>query len=221
MSAQAPILVCPLQFERRCLLKTGLGNSYTIETCGPGREGVARWVGAHRNPGRPVVMVGLAGSLVKDHAVGDVVEVEAVVAAGGKRIETNWALPEELGTPRVRATSKTRAITSRPGKRSLHAVTTADIVDMESQAFAEHAVDLGWEFGIVRAISDGLDDPLPPGCDNWVDHKGRAAPLAIASSIMRSPTVVRRMRSMQKDGEHAMFAVAQVFERARFAEQPA
>ena len=147
MSAPAPILVCPLHFERRLLLKCGLEDSFRIETCGPGREGVARWIGANRRPEGPVVLVGLAGALVEGLAVGDVLDVDVVLAAGGKHIETTWAMPESLEIPRVQVTSKSRSVTSHEGKRSLQSITKAQIVDLESLAFAELAQDLGWEFG--------------------------------------------------------------------------
>lgn len=193
-------------------MRCGLGNSFPIETCGPGREGVARWIGRNRKPERPVLLVGLAGALVDGIAIGDVFEADAVLAAGGKRIETTWRLPRSLNVPMTQVTSKTRAVTSRPAKRALHAVTNAQLVDMESQAFAAMATDLGWEFGIIRAISDGLDDPLPPGCDHWVDHHGRAAKGAIAMAILRSPKIIGRMRTLQRSGEHALTQLAKVLE---------
>ena len=159
------------------------------------------------------MLLGLAGGLVEGLEVGDVLEVDAVVAPGGKRIQTNWRLPESLKVPQVQVTSKTRAVTSRPGKIALNTLTGAHIVDLESLAFAEMASDLGWEFGVLRAISDGLNDPLPAGCDHWVDHHGRAAAGSIAIAILRSPKIIGRMRALQRSGEHALSNLADVLQR--------
>lgn len=185
-----------------------------IETCGPGREGVLRWAGRNRRPEAPVILAGVAGGLVDQLVVGDAVVVDAVVAPGGKRIETNWRPPKAVDVLLVSATSTTRLVTSQPAKRALHTVCDASIVDLESQTFAEVATELGWRFGIVRGISDSVEKPLPPGCDNWIDHHGRAALRPIAATLLRSPSMIRRMREMQRSGESAMSSVADVLRRS-------
>lgn len=208
MSIGTPIIVCPLEFERKALLRSGFDLPARIETCGPGREGVNTWAGANRRPEGPVILAGLAGGLVPELAIGDTVLVDAVVAAGGKRIETAWRPEGGTNWTRGSVTSTSRTVTSRPAKRSLHAVTSAQLVDLEAQTFAEMGRTLGWNFGIVRGIGDGLEDSLPPGCDHWVDHRGRTAGKAVFASLLREPSLIRRMRTLKRDGELAMKGVA-------------
>lgn len=214
MNARAPIIVCPLQFERRVLTRTGLGSRVRIETCGPGREGVLRWAGHNRQAEGPVILAGVAGGLVDELVVGDAFVVDAVVAPGGKRIETTWRPPECVDHALLSVTSKTRAVTSLPAKRALHTTTGASLVDLESQSFAEVGRDLGWTFGIIRGISDSVEQPLPPGCDNWVDHHGRAAFRPIAAALLRSPSILKRMRELQRASEAAMTSVGTILRQA-------
>jgi nucleoside phosphorylase len=208
MSDRKPIILCPLEFERKVLQRQLSGTGLHVACCGPGKEGVTRWAGMNRKPGAPVVLAGLAGSLVEELNPGDVVDLEAAVAPGNIRIETNWRLPASCGAPRVTGTISTRLVNSRPARRALHRHLGCSIVDMESLAFARVARDLGWTFGMLRGISDGLDETLPPGCDQWVDHRGRVAKGAIAVSILRTPSLIGRMRLMKRTGEKVLETLA-------------
>jgi hypothetical protein len=208
MSDGPPIIVCALEFERKALLKSGVGLPARIETCGPGREGVYNWAGANRRPKGPVILAGLGGGLIPELPIGETVLVDAVVAAGGKRIETTWQPNAAAGWTTRSVTSTSRTVTNYPAKRALHAVTGAALVDLESQTFAEMGRTLGWTFGIVRGIGDGLEDPLPPGCDHWVNHRGRVAGKAVLASILREPSLLGRLRTLQRNGDKAMKGVA-------------
>ena len=208
MSDRDPIILCPLEFERKTLQRHLAGTELRVLCCGPGKEGVTRWAGLNRTPGAPVVLAGLAGSLVEELNTGDVVDLEAAVAPGNVRFETNWRLPASCGVPRVTGTNSTRLVNSRPARRALNSHLGSSIVDMESLAFADAAHQLGWTFGILRGISDGLDETLPPGCDQWVDHRGRTAKKAVAASILRTPSLIGRMRVMKRTGEKVLETVA-------------
>ena len=208
MSDRKPIILCPLEFERKVLQRQLSGTGLRVVCCGPGKEGVTRWAGLNRAPGAPVVLAGLVGSLVEELNAGDVVDLEAAVAPGNLRIETNWHLAESCRVPRVTGTSSTRLVNSRPARRALNLHLGCSIVDMESLAFARAARELDWTFGMVRGISDGLDETLPPGCDQWVDHRGRPARGAIAASILRTPSLVGRMRIMKRTGEKVLETLA-------------
>ena len=214
MSQAPPIILCALQVERKALLASPMPEGVQVECCGPGREGIARWADAHRRLDRPVILAGLAGSLVAEHPPGAVVEVEAVISPSIPRTQTTWRLPEALVVPRVDATSSTRLVNSRPAKRALHATLNASIVDMESLTFVAKGVELGWTFGIVRAISDGLEDTLPPGCDRWVDHRGRVSIAAVAGSILRTPSLIGRLREMNRVTQDAMERLGSVLNQA-------
>ena len=71
-----------------------------------------------------------------------------------------------------------------------------------------------WGAQIVRGIGDSLTDPLPPGCDHWVDHHGQTARKEVALALLRRPTLLRRIRELQRTGEMAMRGVAEVLAQA-------
>jgi hypothetical protein len=214
MSHGAPIIVCPLEFERRALLRSGVELPMRIDVSGPGHEGITRWAGANRNPEGPVILAGLAGGLVESMSMGMTVVVDHVLAAGGRRLTPDWDPPSDADCVRAPATSTTRVVTSFPAKGSLHKVTGASLVDLESQTFAQVARDLGWQHGIVRGIGDTLSDPLPPGCDHWVDHRGQTARGQVMRALLRNPMSFRRMRELQRAGEAAMRGVAELLAHA-------
>ena len=66
----------------------------------------------------------------------------------------------------------------------------ADLVDLESVAFAEIATDRGWRWAIVRGVSDDAGSPLPAGVESWVDRRGRSRPLRTAGAVVRHPAMV-------------------------------
>ena len=214
MPQPPPIILCALEVERKALSAADLPDGVRVDCCGPGREGVSRWAGAHRRLDRPIILAGLAGSLVETHGPGDVVEVEAVVSPSISRTETTWRLPRSLEVPPVNGTSSTRLVNSRPAKRALHSTLNASVVDMESLTFVAKGIELGWTFGIVRAISDGLEDTLPPGCDRWVDHRGRVSITAVAGSVLRTPSLIGRLREMHRVTNLAMKRLGAVLSEA-------
>ena len=219
MDHGAPVIVCPLEFERRALLRSGVGLSCRIDVSGPGHEGITRWAGANRTHNGPVILAGLAGGLVPSMQVGMTVLVDSVVAAGGRRHTPPWQprINEDLACGPV--TSTTRVITSHPAKGSLHKVTGASLVDMESLSFARVGDELGWRYGIVRGVGDSLEEPLPPGCDRWVDHHGRPAYRAIGRALLQNPMSFRRMHELKRTGEKVMGGVAELLASTLASEQ--
>lgn len=215
MSEQLPQVVCALEFEKRALERSAGGKrlaacGITIQVSGPGREGIARWAGEHRKVNGPILLVGLAGALQTNHALGDTVQVATVRAPGGKSIATTWRAPENVQLPSANVTSTTRVVTASPAKRALALTTGASIVDLESQAFAEVGSDLGWRFGIIRAIGDTVDAPLPPSCDLWVDHQGKTAIRSLASSLLRAPSLLGRLRTIKRQSDASLARLGDV-----------
>ena len=69
-----PLIVCPLEFERRALVRAlrrapGVGH-VEVECCGPGAVAVAAWADGVGRTERPIVLAGLAGGLVASARTG-------------------------------------------------------------------------------------------------------------------------------------------------------
>jgi len=88
-----------------------------------------------------------------------------------------------------------------------------DLVDLESAAFARIAETKGWEWGIVRGVSDGPDTALPCEIDTWVDGRGRSRPGRVLRAVLGGRVGVRRLARLRADGIAAMAAAAVVLER--------
>lgn len=186
-AAEPPLVFCPLGFERRAFLRFG---KLPVITTGPGPDAVRRAFAARdswpvRHP-RFVVLLGLAGALDTrlapgtDHAAAEVV--------GG-----NASAPLRSGlvagaTARIAQT--TAVVTTPTDKLRLAGATRAQLVDMESHAFASCAETAGLRWAIVRGVSDGADETLPAELAGFVDARGETSILRVLGAIVRRPSLV-------------------------------
>lgn len=196
-ATMSPVLLCPLEHERRGLISGGMLPS-SIEVCGPGREGVRRWADRHADLERPVIMVGLAGGLDPELTAGTVVVAGEIVDGQGRVVVPPLVKTLGLRAPVVRFTTAGRLVASPEAKLALRRSNDAAVVDLESTHFAEVARVRDWTWGVVRVIVDEAGEPVPTALERLVDHRGRTRPIAVATEVFRRPTlapVLRRMRA--------------------------
>ncbi len=98
-------------------------------------------------------------------------------------------------------------------KRAWAEHSPADLVDLESAAFARIAVEKGWDWGIVRGVSDGPDTTLPGGIDTWVDGQGRSRPGRVLRAVLGGRVGVGQLARLRTQGIAAMTAAAVVLQR--------
>jgi hypothetical protein len=84
----------------------------------------------------------------------------------------------------------------------------ADLVDLESRAFAVAATSRGWRWGIVRGISDAANTDLPGGIERWVDGAGRLRWPFVLAAMSRRPALLGPLLRLRRDAWAAMRAVA-------------
>jgi nucleoside phosphorylase len=99
-------------------------------------------------------------------------------------------------------------------KRAERARSGADVVDMESAAFAREAMARGWRWTIVRGISDGALDALPADVADWTDADGRTRAARVAVALLRRPALARDMARLGARSRRAMAAVARALDEA-------
>jgi hypothetical protein len=68
---------------------------------------------------------------------------------------------------------------------------------MESDAFAREAQARGWQWAVVRGISDTVDEALPAGIESWVDDRGRLRIVQVVLAIMANPALLRRLHRLR------------------------
>ncbi len=134
--------------------------------------------------------------------------ISAVVGAAGRAWTPN--LPGAGGGERAVVTSAAASVTSARARGDLARARHADLVDLESEAFAAVATKAGWQWAIVRGISDGPRTALPTGLERWIDPAGRTRPGRVFGGLARRPWVIPSLLRLRGDGAAAMLAVAAV-----------
>ncbi len=203
-----PILVCPLEHERKALIAAGIDPTL-VETSGPGREGVRRWADRHPDLRRPVLLVGLAGGLDPALEVGQVVVAGEIVDAHGRIAKPPLAEILGIEAPIVRMATAGRLVASPEAKLALARATDADAVDLETMHFAEIARARDWRWGVVRVVSDGAGDAIPTALERFVDHHGRTRPGVVFGEVFRRPALIPVLRRMQATSRSALTTLAE------------
>lgn len=211
------VVLCALEFERERLERAGLGDAFELACCGPGAEGVTRWMDAHAGDLRPVALAGLAGGLSVETAVGSAYVIHVVRTTTGELLRPAWPLRTE-GLALASVSCPKRTLTSPDAKRAWHREHGTDVVDLESEAFAKAAERAGRRWAIVRGVSDGVNDSLPDSIDTWVDEHGRTRRGLIALALLKQPSLVGVMQRLGKNAKLAMDAVAETLRRGAMAE---
>lgn len=207
------IVICPLEFERRALLQVGVGKYCEVSCCGPGPLATRQCVQSSAITDGPIILAGLAGALREDIAKGSAYVATRVIDDAGHAWQPTGIpegnLPDPSGLTII---STLHTITTTQERRALAERSSADLVDLESAAFAEAASAAGRQWAIVRGVSDGLHDALPENIDEWVDEQGRTRTSAVIAAILRRPALVGEVRRLRADSIEAMNAVAGVID---------
>jgi hypothetical protein len=205
-------ILCPLQFEREHLIGGSLEDC-EIVCIGPGQAGVDRWIHQRKSgTDRPIILAGLAGALTPAIAAGSAWVVTRVTTPHRKQEwRPNW-FPHADALSRVSCaiTSADATVVAPDAKRRLHECTCADLVDLESAAFARAASSENWRWAIVRGVSDNAAATLPANIDQWVDADGYTRTRAAVTGLMREPWTLPQVLRLRSDGIAALRGVAKL-----------
>ena len=209
-------VICPLEFERSQLAHAAKARGWVLSCCGPGRAGIERWAASVRLPaGTQVVLAGVAGGL-RPTAVPGIAVVPSIIVDEHAR---EWPVPARMGSGEVgappqravRCLSAEHVIQTPAAKQVAAERFDADLVDMESAAFASVAEAAGWNWRVIRGISDGYNETLPDGVEQWTSANGQTRIGAVRASLarrpMRLPTLVPQLLVLGRRSGAAMQAV--------------
>ena len=200
-------VVCPLRFEHEILRSAARRAGWEMSVSGPGTKGIERWAGRISLPsGTRVVLAGVAGGLSADATPGTAAAASEVVDTSGHR----WNPTAAMTGRALRCLSVDAPLRTPAVKRAAAEQHGAAMVDMESAAFARVATERGWEWAVVRGISDGPADTLPPGIEHWTDATGATRPLVMAAAVLRHPELMLTLPALGKRSTAAMRAVESV-----------
>lgn len=206
-------ILCPLRHEMNLLRRAGVDRFATLHCCGPGAAAVERAVQALQvDPAHDSVMlVGVAGGLSPNAAAGSAHLITSVRDAE-RTTELRPpidALPS-VQTPQCVACSTALPVLTIEAKHELRRRSEADVVDTESQRFAETAQALGLRWGIIRGISDGADDTLPAALVDCVDDDGATRLGKVVVALMRRPGVLAELWRLRRTSAQSMRAAAEI-----------
>lgn len=187
------LIVAALEAELRPVRRR-LGKAIHSAVVGIGArragESMRRLLAEHR-PDR-VLLVGFSGALTPDLAVGEVVGGQSVVHVDGR----TWQLAGPK-TQRCGPLLCVDDVVDDPAKKSeIGRRFNALAVDMESTAVAEVCQNAQIRLTILRAISDGVDDALPPDLAGLVHPDGRANLMGVITYLVRHPNRLPALLSL-------------------------
>ena len=159
-----PLILAPTAVEyaavRRALGKRAASGEIRLGQCGMGVQRARSFCEkAPPGPFACLALVGWAGGLARDLAVGEIVSAEAAVMDGLPRLDC-----QVLDLPVARTGSiltVPKALMSEAEKRAAVEASGAVAVEMEAYPLAEWAQEQGIPFIHVRIIMDAWDEPLP------------------------------------------------------------
>jgi hypothetical protein len=227
------ILLCPLEFERRALRKVARELGWALECTGPGM-GAANWIHRHARGGaasaalgahdfnrgaRPVVILaGVAAGLVAPAVAGSAWVAGAVICLRGaphaeavgepdaaETLRPTWNIPF---APTATIASVDGILPDAAAKQRVAAATGASLADLESAHFARAAEAAGFQWAIVRGVSDDCNHTLPTGVELWTDSAGRTRLTAVLASTLARPTSLPALIRTGKFSRRAMRSVA-------------
>ncbi len=187
------------------------GHRVALILAGAGREAAARatetLVAGHRP--KWIFSAGLAGGLSPELKRHDILMVERVVDADGRRLSLDLnvdrAALTETPDVHVGTLLTVDEIVRLPEqKRALAEKHDAAAVDMETFAVADACRRLHVPFLAVRVVNDAVDDELPDDVEHLLAQKTTAARLgAAAGAVWRRPSSLKDMVGLRENAMRA------------------
>ena len=108
--------------------------------------------------------------------------------------------------------SSEHLVHSSSHKSALNKESGAEIVDMESSAFARACTARGLRWLVVRSVSDVHDEDLPYQVAGWIDDFGRTRFSTIIKDLLRHPSLLRECLKMRSSANKALLRRADELE---------
>lgn len=174
-------------------------------------------------PTRSVLVLGLAGGLSPDLAIGDRVLARRVFDDEGEAPAPRgrWRADATLGRCQAVFLSSSRIAITGDEKRALRdglanrlvgddAGPRSTTVDLETASFARVASAHGIEYDAVRVISDTADESLPVDFNRMVDSLGRVRAWQVALWALRNPRAIPALNELKRRLERGAETLAEV-----------
>lgn len=198
-----PVVICPLDVERRAAVKA-VGDRADVIMCGPGGEAVSRCMAqiAARRPSI-VVLFGLAGGLREGSIAPRITRV--MDRDAHTWIPSAWP---PIGGEEAALVGVDEPVLHPARKKQMGQAYGAALVDCESHVFAELACAANLRWAVVRGVCDGVDVQLPAHASTWVDASGRTRIGSLILSMVLNPSVLPAAIGLGRRARPALKAAA-------------
>ncbi|MDG2055207.1 MAG: hypothetical protein P8J86_10930 [Phycisphaerales bacterium] len=198
-------VVCPLAYELAGLRRRGVSRHFNMELCGMGAVSLSRWSQSVNIPaGSKVWLAGLAGGLNPHLKMGQAYAISGVLGTSDADLKP----PLQALAPAATIVSVDQPLASIDQKAKTYADTQSDLVDMEAMAFAQIAEEKGWEWGVIKGISDASDQELPPLVEKMTMTTGRPQMWQMAWAIASHPQQIPALLALGRHARRALDSVA-------------
>ena len=148
----------------------------------------------------PAVVIEVEWSV--DVGVGDVITASSVITPDGARFQSDegwlFIIEKAVGARRVEIVGSSKVAATVEDKAALLRFGAA--VDMESHVAAQAAKAAGLPFAVLRVISDGSEDVLPPAALAGMGEDGDIDVMAVLSRLAANP---RQLSALMRTGRNA------------------
>lgn len=174
------------------------GRPVTLIESGPGEDDAVRACRAVVMTYRPrwVMSAGVAGGLVDELTVGDVIVADEVVHETTRESVTFVGSPRPLSNAQQdntlrRLITATQPVLDETEKRHLAAEFGAHVVDMESYGVAKWCSDNSVRCVSIRSISDAVTDSLPSIVNSLVGFSAWEQVGRVTGTALRKPSIIK------------------------------
>lgn len=211
---QAPVLVTDIGGAEVGVILTGAGPR-------PAASEASKVVWGESGKLEICISTGLAGALRPGYEIGQVLAARAVVSEAVHPESQDRAMPsspamisfaEECGAITVNAFCTTARVVTRPDEKR-HLGTRADAVEMESFEVLRSAAADGVPAAAIRAVSDTVDENLPPDMQEVFNDEGRVSIPRLMGHLARHPSSVPSLMRFGKQASRAAESLAEFLEK--------
>ncbi len=239
MSQARTLLIAPTQYEYQLLQAAGAGgrsegaSSSGMEStevgavrliCSGPADGVLHTLEKCGRSYDQIILVGVGGSLDRNVSVGSAWVGSCIVDKWGHRWRCTWPTTVDSGAVGIGMTTilgsdevLRTAVVKAEARHEMH----AGIVDTESHLLAAWIASLEIEmqdtrskniprFGVIRGISDGAENDLPIGIEDWIDATGKVRHIRAGLNILRRPRMILQVSKLARQSEVAMRRVIDI-----------
>ena len=207
------IIITPLAHEATKLAAVLRLFGLSPIISGPGPAAITACVQARlTDPAGPptlIILAGLAGGLKPEGPLPPCGWGTVIYGPKNTKVRGRAKSMSSCTWPAVRISSVEEALCLPEQKWELSGENDADFVDTESYWFAQTCADNDVPWAVIRAVSDGRDELLPPAVLRWTLPNGQTDYGRVLKDMLRHPSLIIKCIKLGKKAKLAMQLISE------------